>query len=261
MGPVFGLPMTSDPLLGGGQWLIGPTAVGLYQCGGWTMGALVNQQFSIADTGNRDLPYFSQAFIQPFFAYTNKHAVTFTLQSQSTYNWEGDPGPALDGARQLPRQQADEARPLPVQRPGGRRLLRGEARRRAGLAIAARVHPPASTPRSEPGAPTGRRLFRMIRGVPNRRSLLAGLLAAMLGSASRRAASAPPLSGAAAHRRLRLPLPAPPGDVRRRRHLPELPRRGVRALEGLAPRPRHAGSDGGDRPRRLRRTRRSSTSA
>lgn len=71
IGPVFGLPMTSDPVLGGGQWLIGPTAVGLYQCGGWTMGALVNQQFSIADTGNQDLPYFSQAFIQPFFAYTN----------------------------------------------------------------------------------------------------------------------------------------------------------------------------------------------
>jgi hypothetical protein len=91
IGPVFGLPMTSDPVLGGGQWLVGPTAVGLYQTGGWTMGALVNQQFSIADTGNQDLPYFSQAFIQPFFAYTNKHAVTFTLQSQSTYNWEGDP--------------------------------------------------------------------------------------------------------------------------------------------------------------------------
>ncbi len=91
VGPVFGLPMTSDPLLGGGQWLIGPTAVGLYQTGGWTMGALVNQQFSIADTGSIDRPDFSQAFIQPFFAYTNKHAVTFTLQSQSTYNWEGVP--------------------------------------------------------------------------------------------------------------------------------------------------------------------------
>ncbi len=91
VGPVFGLPMTSNPLLGGGQWLIGPTAVGLYQTGGWTIGALVNQQFSIADTGKTDLPTFSQAFIQPFFAYTNKDAVTFTLQSQSTYNWEAAP--------------------------------------------------------------------------------------------------------------------------------------------------------------------------
>jgi hypothetical protein len=88
VGPVIGLPMTSDPLLGGGQWLIGPTAVGLYQTGGWTMGALVNQQFSFADTGNTELPYTSVAFMQPFLAYTTKSAVTFTLQSQSTYNWE-----------------------------------------------------------------------------------------------------------------------------------------------------------------------------
>jgi len=91
VGPVFGLPMTSNPLLGGGQWLIGPTAVGLYQTGPWTMGALVNQQFSIADTGSVDHPTFSQAFIQPFFAYTTHDAVTFTLQSQSTYDWEAAP--------------------------------------------------------------------------------------------------------------------------------------------------------------------------
>ncbi len=90
IGPVFGLPMTSDPLLGGGQWLMGPTAVALYQTGPWTMGALVNQQFSVANTGNQPLPYFSQAFLQPFLAYTTKSAVTFTLQSQSTYNWEGE---------------------------------------------------------------------------------------------------------------------------------------------------------------------------
>src|SRR5262245_9095901 len=58
IGPVFGLPMTSNPVLGGGQWLVGPTAVGLYMCSGWTFGALVNQQFSIADTGNQDRPFF-----------------------------------------------------------------------------------------------------------------------------------------------------------------------------------------------------------
>jgi hypothetical protein len=92
VGPVFGLPMTSDPVLGGGQWLVGPTLVVLKQSGGWTYGALLNQQFSIADTGhNQNLPYFSQAFIQPFIAYTTKSAVTFTLQSQSTYNWEAAP--------------------------------------------------------------------------------------------------------------------------------------------------------------------------
>jgi len=91
LGPVFGLPMTSNPVLGGGQWLVGPTFVGLCTCGSWTIGALLNQQFSIANTGNQDLPYFSQAFLQPFVAYTTKSAVTFTLQSQSTYNWEAAP--------------------------------------------------------------------------------------------------------------------------------------------------------------------------
>jgi hypothetical protein len=91
LGPVFGLPMTSNPVLGGGQWLVGPTFVGLYTTGGWTMGALLNQQFSIANTGNQNLPYFSQAFIQPFLAYTTKSAVTFTVQSQSIYDWESAP--------------------------------------------------------------------------------------------------------------------------------------------------------------------------
>jgi hypothetical protein len=92
VGPVFGIPMTSNPLLGGGQWLMGPTAVGLYMTGGWTIGTLVNQQFSVADTGNQSLPYFSQAFVQPFIAYTTHSAVTFTLDTESTYNWEGSPG-------------------------------------------------------------------------------------------------------------------------------------------------------------------------
>jgi hypothetical protein len=92
VGPVFGLPMTSNPILGGGQWLIGPTAVAVYQTGHWTVGGLVNQQFSIADTGNANRPYFSQAFLQPFIAYHAKNAVTFTINSESTYNWEGDPG-------------------------------------------------------------------------------------------------------------------------------------------------------------------------
>jgi hypothetical protein len=93
VGPVFGLPMTSDPVLGGGQWLIGPTAVALYQTGGgWTLGALVNQQFSIAETGNQSRPFFSQAFLQPFIAYTTKSAVTFTVNTESTYDWEATPG-------------------------------------------------------------------------------------------------------------------------------------------------------------------------
>jgi hypothetical protein len=91
VGPVFGLPMTTDPLLGSGKWTMGATAVGLMQNGGWTYGALVNQVFSIANTGSVPRNYVSQAFLQPFIAYTTKTTFTFTLASESTYNWEVAP--------------------------------------------------------------------------------------------------------------------------------------------------------------------------
>jgi hypothetical protein len=92
VGPVFGLPMTTDPALGTGKWLIGPTAVALYQTSGFTMGALVNQQFSFANVGNEPRPYVSIAFMQPFLAYTTQKAMTFTINSESTYNWEAESG-------------------------------------------------------------------------------------------------------------------------------------------------------------------------
>lgn len=92
VGPVFGLPMTTDPLLGTGKWLIGPTAVALYQTRGFTFGALVNQQFSFANVGKEPRPYVSVAYMQPFVAYTTKKATTFTINTESTYNWEAQNG-------------------------------------------------------------------------------------------------------------------------------------------------------------------------
>ena len=91
VGPVFGLPMTTDPSLGTGKWLMGATFVGLMQSHGWTYGALVNQVFSVANTGSVPRDYVSQAFLQPFIAYTTKTAYTLTLNSESTYNWEAAP--------------------------------------------------------------------------------------------------------------------------------------------------------------------------
>jgi hypothetical protein len=92
IGPVFGLPMTTDPALGTGKWLVGPTAVALYQTSGFTFGALVNQQFSFANVGKVPRPYVSVAFMQPFLAYTTEKATTFTINSESTYNWEAEDG-------------------------------------------------------------------------------------------------------------------------------------------------------------------------
>ena len=90
VGPVFGLPATSDPNLGSGKWSVGPTAVVLKQSGPWTYGALANQLWSFADTGNVDREPVSQMFLQPFVAYGTKNAVTYTLQSETTANWRAD---------------------------------------------------------------------------------------------------------------------------------------------------------------------------
>ena len=43
VGPVFGLPTTTNPSIGTGKWSLGPTAVVLKQQGPWTVGALANQ--------------------------------------------------------------------------------------------------------------------------------------------------------------------------------------------------------------------------
>jgi hypothetical protein len=62
----------------------------LKQRGGLTYGALVNHLWSFA--GDDDAPDVNQTFLQPFFAYTNSKAVTFTIQSESTANWEAPSG-------------------------------------------------------------------------------------------------------------------------------------------------------------------------
>jgi hypothetical protein len=64
----------------------GPTAVVLDQSGPWTVGALANHIWSYARTGY-PAPYVNATFVQPFVSYTTPDAWTFTLQSESTYDW------------------------------------------------------------------------------------------------------------------------------------------------------------------------------
>ena len=85
-GPVFLLPSASDDLLGGGKWGIGPTAVALKQDNGWTYGALANHVWSVA--GDDDRNDISSTFLQPFLAYTTRRHTTFTVNTESTYNWQ-----------------------------------------------------------------------------------------------------------------------------------------------------------------------------
>ena len=88
VGPVFLLPTATDELLGGQKWGAGPTAVVLKQFGGWTVGMLANHIWSFA--GDDDRSDINSTFLQPFVSYTTKDAWTFTLNTESTYNWEAD---------------------------------------------------------------------------------------------------------------------------------------------------------------------------
>jgi hypothetical protein len=91
IGPVFGLPGGTDPTINSGKWLLGPTGVALYINSPWTIGALVNQLWSVADTSDVDSPDVSQMFIQPFVSFT-KDKWTLTAQTETTINWEANDG-------------------------------------------------------------------------------------------------------------------------------------------------------------------------
>lgn len=86
VGPAFLVPTATDDLLGGGKWGAGPTAVVLKQTDGWTVGALANHIWSFAGEGDR--ADISSTFLQPFVSYTTHDAWTFSLNTESTYNWE-----------------------------------------------------------------------------------------------------------------------------------------------------------------------------
>jgi hypothetical protein len=92
IGPVVTLPLSTDPTLGSGKWAAGPTAVILRIQGPWVYGLLANQVWSFADASSDNRADVSQAFIQPIIAYVTPGGVTYTLNSESTANWnaEGD---------------------------------------------------------------------------------------------------------------------------------------------------------------------------
>jgi len=92
VGPALLYPTGTHPFLGTGTFSIGPTVVVLEQVGGLTVGALMNQLWSVYTEDHRKT--FSQLFLQPFIAYTFKTHTTFTLSSEASANWNNDPGDA-----------------------------------------------------------------------------------------------------------------------------------------------------------------------
>lgn len=87
-GPVLLLPTGTDAALSGRKWGAGPTAVVLKQDGPWTYGTLANHIWDYA--GRADRRHVNATFIQPFISYTTSNAVSFTLNSESTFDWNSD---------------------------------------------------------------------------------------------------------------------------------------------------------------------------
>lgn len=87
VGPAFSLPTGSDDKLSSRKWGIGPTGVLLRQSGPYTFGVLANHIWGSG--GDADRPNVSSTFVQPFFSYTTKDAWSFTLNSESSYDWKG----------------------------------------------------------------------------------------------------------------------------------------------------------------------------
>lgn len=86
-GPAITIPTASHRLLGGDQWSAGPTAVVLKQEGPWTYGGLASHIWSFADDKNQEV---SATFLQPFLGYVTSDAVTYSLNTESTYDWEAE---------------------------------------------------------------------------------------------------------------------------------------------------------------------------
>jgi hypothetical protein len=85
VGPVALLPTATGQLSGIHQWGLGPTGVALVQRGPWTVGALANHLWSVANNGSN--ANVNATFLQPFLTYTTPTAWTFSLNTESTYDW------------------------------------------------------------------------------------------------------------------------------------------------------------------------------
>ncbi len=90
-GPVFLIPSGSD--MSAEKWGAGPTAVALKQDGPLTYGVLANHIWS---TGGSDkvTKSISSTYVQPFFTYTTPGALSATLMTETTYDWEASSGDA-----------------------------------------------------------------------------------------------------------------------------------------------------------------------
>jgi len=85
VGPVFLVPIATNDFLATKKFGVGPTALVLKQFSGWTVGALVNQIWSVAGDASRS--DVNQMFVQPFMSYNWKSGAGLGINSEITQNW------------------------------------------------------------------------------------------------------------------------------------------------------------------------------
>ena len=119
---------------------MGPTFVGLKQEGPWTVGVFMNQLWSVVIEEHRSS--YSAMFVQPFITYTTKTHTTFTLNTESTANWNEGP----DGKWTVPVifqiSQILKIGKQPNQHPDRRQILCRHSKLRTQLGCALQIHPP-----------------------------------------------------------------------------------------------------------------------
>jgi hypothetical protein len=89
-GPVFVAPTATSKVLGQGKISMGPSFVALRQPGHWTIGALVNNVWSVAGSGGREA--VNQMTLQYFINYNLKKGWYLTSAPILTANWQASSG-------------------------------------------------------------------------------------------------------------------------------------------------------------------------
>jgi hypothetical protein len=96
VGPTMVFPIATSTLLGQGKLSFGPSAVALVQPGPWTIGALVNNIWSVAGSSHR--PSVNQMTLQYFVTYNLKKGWNINSGPIIAANWKNKAGgDAADG--------------------------------------------------------------------------------------------------------------------------------------------------------------------
>jgi hypothetical protein len=90
VGPAFTIPTATNTILGQGKFSLGPSVVVLTQPGPWTLGALVNNVWSVAGSGSR--PSVDQMLLQYFISYQLKKGWFISSSPILTPNWKASSG-------------------------------------------------------------------------------------------------------------------------------------------------------------------------